>query len=153
VALKMLLEGRRAGPEQQARFRTEYEALARLQHPNIVQIHEVGEVEGCPYFAQELVTGGTLTAALAGQPLPARAAAELVLVLARAIQHAHEHGVLHRDLKPANVLLSYPSPQPPPRSGEGGPEGPVRESAGAPPLSPPSPLRGGGPGGRGQPPL
>jgi WD40 repeat protein len=109
VALKMLLEGRRAGPEQQARFRTEYEALARLQHPNIVQIYEVGEVEGCPYFAQELVTGGTLAAALAGRPLPAQAAAKLVLVLARAIQHAHEHGVLHRDLKPANVLLAGPA--------------------------------------------
>jgi WD40 repeat protein/serine/threonine protein kinase len=105
VALKMILIGAHAGPEELRRFRIEAEAAARLQHPNIVQIYEVGEHAGLPFLALEFVPGRSLEAALTGTPLPARPAAELVEVLARAMDHAHAHGVIHRDLKPANVLL------------------------------------------------
>jgi serine/threonine protein kinase len=106
VALKMVLAEGAAGPAERSRFRTEAEATARLAHPNIVAIHELGEHDGCPYFVLELVEGGSLADRLTGTPLPPRPAAELVLVLARAVQHAHERGILHRDLKPANVLLT-----------------------------------------------
>jgi serine/threonine protein kinase/tetratricopeptide (TPR) repeat protein len=105
VALKMIRTGPSAGAEELARFKTEAEAVARLQHPNIVQIHEVGAHAGRPYFALEYVEGGSLAAGLTGTPLPARPAAELVEKLARAMQFAHEQGVIHRDLKPGNVLL------------------------------------------------
>jgi WD40 repeat protein len=105
VALKMVLAGAHAGPEELARFRAEAEAVARLQHPNIVQIYEVGAHGGLPYFSLELVAGGALDRKLAGTPLPAREAARLAEALARAVQAAHERGVVHRDLKPANVLL------------------------------------------------
>src|SRR5436305_6353386 len=111
VALKMILAGGHAGPQELARFRTEAEAVARLQHPNIVQIYEVGEHEGHPYAALEFVEGGSLDRKLAGTPLPARQAAQLVEVLARAVQEAHDRGIVHRDLKPANVLLA-PSQRP-----------------------------------------
>src|SRR5262249_3292111 len=106
VALKMVLAGAHAGPDELARFRTEAEAGARLRHPNIVQIYEVGELDGRPYFALEYVEGGSLAQRVAGQPLPVREAAELVGTLARAVAYAHERGIVHRDLKPANVLLS-----------------------------------------------
>jgi formylglycine-generating enzyme required for sulfatase activity len=106
VALKMVLAGGHAGPRELARFRTEAEAVARLQHPNIVQIHEVGEAGGHPYCALEFVAGGNLAAALGGEPMPARAAARLAESLARAMQLAHSRNVVHRDLKPANVLLA-----------------------------------------------
>jgi serine/threonine protein kinase/mono/diheme cytochrome c family protein len=105
VALKMIA-GLRAGPKQLARFRVEIEAVARLQHPNIVQIHEVGEVDGHSFFAMEYVAGGTLADRLAAGPLPPESAAALLETLARAIHHAHSRGVVHRDLKPANILLS-----------------------------------------------
>jgi formylglycine-generating enzyme required for sulfatase activity/tRNA A-37 threonylcarbamoyl transferase component Bud32 len=106
VALKMVLAGGHAGPRELVRFRIEAEAIARLQHPNIVQIHEVGEAGGHPYCALEFVEGGNLAGKLNGKPLPAREAAKLVESLARAIQVAHSRNVLHRDLKPANVLLT-----------------------------------------------
>jgi serine/threonine protein kinase len=106
VAVKMILAGAHADADALARFRREAEAIACLHHPNIVQIYEVGAHDGCPYVVLELVGGGSLAKAIDGAPLPARRAAELALALARAVQHAHEHGVLHRDLKPANVLLS-----------------------------------------------
>jgi len=106
VAVKMLLAGAHAGPEELSRFRREAEAIARLHHPNIVEIYEVGEKDAYPYVVLELVSGGSLAKVLAGTPLPARRAAELILELARAVQHAHERGILHRDLKPANVLLT-----------------------------------------------
>jgi tetratricopeptide (TPR) repeat protein/tRNA A-37 threonylcarbamoyl transferase component Bud32 len=106
VALKMILSGAHANPQELARFRSEAEAVARLQHPNIVQIHEVGEQEGHPYFSLEFVDGGSLAQKLNGTPLSAPAAAELVETLARAMHAAHQRGIVHRDLKPANVLLT-----------------------------------------------
>jgi eukaryotic-like serine/threonine-protein kinase len=105
VALKMILAGSHAGPHDLHRFRLEAEAVAQLQHPNIVQIHEAGEYAGHLYLALELVPGGSLDRHLAGKPQPARAAAELVETLARAVDYAHARGIVHRDLKPANVLL------------------------------------------------
>src|SRR4051812_29972547 len=106
VALKMVLAGGHAGPRELARFRIEAEAVARLQHPNIVQIHEIGETRGHPYCALEFVEGGTLADRINGKPTPAREAAGLVEVLARAMQLAHSRNVVHRDLKPANILLT-----------------------------------------------
>jgi WD40 repeat protein/Tfp pilus assembly protein PilF len=106
VALKMILGGGHAGGASLDRFRTEAEAIARLQHPNIVQIHEIGQHDGLPYFSLEFCDGGSLEKKLAGTPLPPREAAALVEKLARAMQAAHDKGVIHRDLKPANVLLA-----------------------------------------------
>jgi serine/threonine protein kinase/Flp pilus assembly protein TadD len=105
VALKMIQSPAHGCPRVLARFRTEAEVLARLQHPNIVQIYEVGESEGRPFFALEYLPGGGLDCKLKGSPQPPRAAAQLVCTLARAIDAAHQAGVVHRDLKPANVLL------------------------------------------------
>jgi serine/threonine protein kinase len=110
VALKMILSGVHAGSREMARFQAEAGTVARLHHPNIVQIFEVGEYDGRPFLALELVAGGTLQARLAGTPQPARPAAHLVEVLARAVHHAHEKGVVHRDLKPGNVLLAPRTP-------------------------------------------
>jgi eukaryotic-like serine/threonine-protein kinase len=106
VALKMILAGEYAGEREIARFRTEAEAVARLQHPNIVQIFEVGEHDGHPYFSLEFVDGGSLAQKLDGTPLPPQKAARLVETLARAMYAAHQAGIVHRDLKPANVLLT-----------------------------------------------
>src|SRR5262245_6464089 len=105
VALKMLAAGHTHAAAR-ARFRAEAEAVARLQHPNIVQIHEVGEAAGRPFFALEYVAGGSLAERLAGQPLPARDAARLVAALAEAMHLAHSRNLVHRDLKPGNVLLA-----------------------------------------------
>jgi serine/threonine-protein kinase len=104
VALKMVLAGAHAGPEELARFRTEAEAVARLAHPNIVQVYEIGTRDGRPYMALEFVEGN-LARNLAGTPVPARQAAAWLETLARAVQHAHRQGIVHRDLKPANVLV------------------------------------------------
>jgi WD40 repeat protein/serine/threonine protein kinase len=106
VALKMILTGGHASPAEQIRFRTEAEAVARLQHPNIVQIYEVGEHEGLPFFSLEYCAGGSLAARVNGRPLPASTAARLIEVLARAVHQAHRAGIIHRDLKPANILLA-----------------------------------------------
>jgi WD40 repeat protein len=105
VALKMILAGGHAGKTDLDRFRTEAEAIARLQHPNIVQIHEVGEHEGKPFFSLEFCAGGTLESKLDGTPWQSGAAAGLIATLARAMHAAHRQQVVHRDLKPANVLL------------------------------------------------
>jgi WD40 repeat protein len=107
VALKMILAGAHATAELRDRFRREAEAVARLQHPNIVQIHDIGEHDGLPYFSMELVEGGNLSRHLDGTPYAPVEAAALVETLARAIHAAHEAGIVHRDLKPANVLLSF----------------------------------------------
>jgi tetratricopeptide (TPR) repeat protein/predicted Ser/Thr protein kinase len=105
VALKMLHPGTAGSPESRRRFHSEAEKLAHLRHPNIVQVHEVGEQHGRPFFAMEFVEGCSLAQRLAGARLPDGQAAQLVETLARAIHHAHERGIIHRDLKPANVLL------------------------------------------------
>jgi WD40 repeat protein/serine/threonine protein kinase len=106
VALKMILAGVHADAEDRARFRTEAEAVAQLQHPNIVQIYEIGEQDGLPWFSLEYVEGGTLARKLNGMPQPPRAAASFVKILADAVEAAHQAGIVHRDLKPANVLLA-----------------------------------------------
>jgi eukaryotic-like serine/threonine-protein kinase len=106
VALKVLQEGRRSEPDHGARFEREAAAVAKCQHPNLVQIHEIGEYNGQSYLALEYVDGGTLARSLAGVAQPPRAAAALLEILARAVDHAHRRGVVHRDLKPANVLLT-----------------------------------------------
>jgi serine/threonine-protein kinase len=106
VAIKMLLGGTHAAGEDLARFRTEAEAAARLQHPGIVQIYEIGDHDGLPYLALEYCAGGSLERRLNATPIPPRVAAELIEQLARAIHAAHQQGVVHRDLKPANILLS-----------------------------------------------
>jgi eukaryotic-like serine/threonine-protein kinase len=106
VALKMLRADDPAAAELLARFRAESAALARLQHPNIVQVFEVGEHQGRPFFSLELVEGGSLDRCLDGAPQPAAPVAQFVQTLARAVQYAHERGIVHRDLKPHNVLLA-----------------------------------------------
>ena len=106
VALKMILSGGHAGEGELARFRTEAEAIARLQHPNIVQVYEVGEHDGKPFFSLEFCPGGSLDRQLNGTPLAPANAAKLVETLGRAMHAAHQARVIHRDLKPANVLLT-----------------------------------------------
>jgi serine/threonine-protein kinase len=105
VALKMILADTYASEQQRQRFKAEAEVIARLQHPNIVQIHEIGEVDGRAYCVLEYIAGGTLAEALDGKPLPPRAAAQLLATLADAVAAAHRQGIIHRDLKPGNVLL------------------------------------------------
>ncbi len=107
VALKMIREAHLASPDDAARFRTEAAATARLKHPNIVTVYEVGTVGGQAYLCMEYVDGPTLAQRVqADGPLPPREAARLVAVIARAVQQAHSEGILHRDLKPSNILLS-----------------------------------------------
>jgi hypothetical protein len=106
VALKMILAGGHAGPDDLARFRGEAEAVARLKHANVVQIYDFGEAGGLPYFSLEFVEGGGLDKKLAGTPLLPTEAAALVETLAQAMAAAHAAGLVHRDLKPANVLLA-----------------------------------------------
>jgi len=106
VALKMIRSGNHADEAELARFRVEAEAVARLQHPNIVQIYEIGEHQGQPFCSLEFVSGGTLAAHLAGTPQPPRRAATMARTLALAIEAAHQRGIVHRDLKPGNILLA-----------------------------------------------
>jgi serine/threonine protein kinase len=106
VALKMVLSGGHASSEELARFRLEAEAVAQLKHPNIVQIFDVGESFGKPYFSLEFVEGGSLERKLNRSTLTGPQAAELVEALSRGMHTAHEQGIIHRDLKPANILLT-----------------------------------------------
>jgi len=119
VALKMILAGSHAGPRERDRFRREAEAVATLQNPHIVQIFEIGEASGHLYLALEYVDGGSLAQYLRGTPWPAKDAAELVELLARAVHYAHQQGVVHRDLKPGNILLAGKTE---PRAAKSGPD-------------------------------
>jgi hypothetical protein len=105
VALKMLLPGSLATAADLQRFRTEAEATAGLRHPNIVTVHEVGEFDSCHYYSMDFIDGVSLAQRLSEGPLPGRVAARYVLAVARAMHHAHQHGILHRDLKPSNILI------------------------------------------------
>ena len=105
AAVKMVLSGEFASPAQEVRFRLEAELAARVQHPNIVHVYEIGSFEGRPFIALEWVDGGSLANRLNGDPWSPLEAASLIETLARAIHVAHTEGVVHRDLKPANILL------------------------------------------------
>jgi serine/threonine protein kinase len=105
VALKMILSGRGAAFLELARFRIEAEAIGSLEHPNIVEIHEVGVHLGYPFFILEYAEGGSLAGRIRSQPASCEWTAHVSLKLALAMHHAHERGIIHRDLKPSNVLL------------------------------------------------
>jgi serine/threonine-protein kinase len=106
VALKMLLAGPYAGPEERERFQREAEAVAGLRHASIVQLYDAGDLDGRPYFTMELVEGGSLARKIAGMPQPARRAGALLMQVAQAVEFAHKSGVVHRDLTPANILMA-----------------------------------------------
>ena len=105
VALKVISLGQWASKAHLKRFRLEAEAAARLEHPGIVPIHEVGERDGSCYFSMKFVEGGQLDEVARREPMPIRCAAELIAQVARTVHYAHEHGILHRDIKPGNILL------------------------------------------------
>lgn len=105
VALKMILRGQLASEADRDRFAAEAQAAAKLEHPGIVPVYEVGELEGRPYFTMKYIRGTTLSQQLQQGPMPAREAAELLAKVARAIHFAHSRGILHRDIKPSNILL------------------------------------------------
>lgn len=106
VAVKMVLAGGHAGEQRLARFAAEAQSVARLAHPGIVQVYEVGEHQSVPFFSMEYVEGGSLAQQLGGTPTAPREAAGMLVRIARAVHAAHERGVVHRDLKPANILLA-----------------------------------------------
>jgi serine/threonine protein kinase len=105
VALKMILRGIHATATDLGRFRSEAQAAGGLTHPNIVPVYQVGEQDGQAYFCMKYVVGKTLAALMADKPLHPREAARYMIAIARAVQHAHEKGILHRDLKPSNILI------------------------------------------------
>ncbi len=105
VAIKMILAAGLRNPQIRARFEREARAIARLQHPGIVGLHDIGEDDGKPFLALELVRGRTLATAIESGSIGAREVAEITASIARAVDHAHRHGIVHRDLKPGNVML------------------------------------------------
>ncbi|MBM3887889.1 MAG: serine/threonine protein kinase, partial [Verrucomicrobia bacterium] len=105
VAIKVILAGQLASPEELRRFETEARAAARLQHPHIVRVHDAGQVHGQHYFAMEYVAGSSLAEMARRGPLEAETAARLMSIVARAVEHLHRQGIVHRDLKPSNILL------------------------------------------------
>jgi len=105
VALKMILRGELASAADLTRFRGEAESAARLHHPHVTAVYEIGDHEGQPFFSMQFVEGTTLARRIAEGPLPAREAASLLLPVCRAIAEAHRQGLLHRDLKPSNILI------------------------------------------------
>jgi serine/threonine protein kinase len=105
VALKVISLGQWASKAHLKRFRLEAEAAARLEHPGIVPIHEVGERDGSCYFSMKFIEGGQLDEVARREPMPIRRAVELIAKVARTVHYAHEHGILHRDIKPGNILL------------------------------------------------
>jgi tRNA A-37 threonylcarbamoyl transferase component Bud32 len=107
VALKMIRDAGLAGPEEVGRFRVEAEAVARLQHANIVQIFDIGDWQGRPFISLEFVSGGSLADRLRGVPQSFKTAVPLIQTLALAVHAAHQQGIVHRDLKPANILLAW----------------------------------------------
>src|SRR5262249_45657059 len=124
VALKMILHNR-TSEDDLARFQAEAQAVARLRHPNIIQIHEVGEHQQQPFSSLEFAGGGSLDRLIQGCPPPARDVAVLIRTLALAADHAHSEGIIHRDLKPGNILLvSGGGPAPLSPRGRGVGEGP-----------------------------
>jgi serine/threonine protein kinase len=106
VAVKVMRDALFAGRRERARFRSEAEAVAGLQHAHVVQVYDYGEHDDVPFFCMEYLEGGTLARRLKRGRLAVVEAAELVEILARAIHHAHKHGVIHRDLKPGNILFT-----------------------------------------------
>ena len=119
VAIKMIQSGLHFSSSAQQRFRQEAQAIARLLHPNIVQVYDFGEHAGCPYFSLELVEGDNLARWLGGVPRSAVESARIIETLARAIDYAHSRGVVHRDLKPSNVLLGANASRSEHRSSDG----------------------------------
>lgn len=109
VAIKMILSGNLAGEEDVKRFYVEAEAAAGLEHPNIVPIYEIGQVDGQHFFSMGYVDGGSLDRLISENTLPVRTAVQLMIHVSEAIQFAHDHGIIHRDLKPANILLARAS--------------------------------------------
>src|SRR5438045_1116594 len=105
VALKVIGLGQWASAPHLKRFRQEAEAAARLEHPQIVPIYEIGERDGSCYFSMKFIEGGRLDEVAKGEPISARRTAELLVKIARTVQFAHERGILHRDIKPGNILL------------------------------------------------
>ncbi len=105
VAIKMILRERLASPEEKKRFFVEAESTARLNHPNIVPVYEVGELDGRPFFSMEYIRGMTLMQRINQGPIPQRRAVQIIAPICRAIAYAHSQGIIHRDVKPSNILL------------------------------------------------
>ena len=106
VAVKMLLAGHHAKPRELDRFSREARTLAELHHPNIVQIFDVADYNGCPYFTMEYLNGGSLSDRVKERPMPAKDAARMIATFAEAIHAAHQSGIIHRDLTPSNILFT-----------------------------------------------
>ena len=121
VALKLIRSRELANLQDQKRFVIEAEVVAKLQHPNIVQVYDVGVSEAGPYYTMELLTGTSLAVRLEGGQLNFREGAKLLGIIARAVDYAHQHGIVHRDLKPANIMMTESTPTTNGTTATGGP--------------------------------